>query len=133
MLYCSAVCRRGANNESTFNKKALKNIFRVHHIRFIISLLQVKMPGGDQRPGDVIFYFIMAMIIFIGVLLLMCASYDWCHEFFLTCTVTTGTSYPVNQVDNSMQPPGLMSLRPEERQKVFKRILARKVCKREFQ
>jgi hypothetical protein len=40
------------------------------------------------------------------------------------------TSGLVNRVDSSVQPPGLMGLKPEEKQKIFKRILVGKVRKR---
>ena len=115
---CCTVHRKGAKNESTFNK-VLEKIFRVHHIHFLV----MNEPSGEPQ---VIFH-ITVVIISVAVLGLLYVTYDFCHR------VNTVTPDPINRVDSSVEPPGVTGLKPEEKQKIFKRILVGKVCKRGWQ
>lgn len=94
------------------------------------SLPQLKMPVF-------IIFVTIAVFICIAALPFICNNAGWCYALVMRCCckVNTNMSYSVNQVDRRVQPQplGLMGLKPEERQKIFERILVGKVCERGWQ
>ena len=79
------------------------------------------MLSGEPHRWEAISFDIMFSIVFIGLIVLLYFTYDFWHR------VNTVTLDPVNRVDSSVQPPGVMGLKQEEKQKIFTRILVRKV------